>query len=307
MKKLQKALLALVLLLLVANAAVWQVVFTSPVRKDGANEQLLTVAFLDVGQGDAIYIEAPNGNQIVVDGGPTAKILPELGALMPWYDKSIDMIVITNPDKDHIAGFVSVLKRFDVKYLLEPGTENKSLVNTEVHELARAKKVEQVFARRGMKIVLDSHAGVMLTVLFPDRDVSKESSNDGSIVMQLTYGETEVMLTGDATSEVERHILSLASVATTSTNKFSDPQLQSDVLKVGHHGSKTSTAPEFVRALNPQFAVISSGRENKYGHPAEEVLGILGSFPLEILRTDQQGTIVMKSDGKRFWVEEVEE
>lgn len=304
-KALQKTLLVVAGLLILANAVVWQAFFVSRHQK---TSDLLTVAFLDIGQGDAIYIEAPNGNQVVVDGGPTAKVLPELGSLMSWQDKTLDMIVITNPDKDHIAGFVDVLKRFDVTYLLEPGTENKSLVNSEVHNLAEEKGVKGLLARRGMEIVLDEKAGVLLTVLFPDHDVSKETSNDGSIVMRLTYGETEVMLTGDAPSGVEKHLLAISTPKVLSvTGAFSttsaDLRLESDILKVGHHGSKTSTSKEFVAALKSQFAVISSGKDNKYGHPSPETLDTLGQFPLEVLRTDQRGTIVMKSDGKKFWLE----
>ncbi len=283
----QKILVSVAGVLAVCTVAIWMAVFTENQRNN------LTVAFLDIGQGDSIFIEAPNGNQILVDAGPNAKVLQELGGVMPWYDKSLDMIVVTNPDKDHIAGFVDVLKRFDVQYVLEPGTENKTLINTTLHELMSQKNVEKGIARRGMEIVLDKKRNIILTILFPDSDVSKLKSNDGSIVMRLTYGETEVMLTGDAPTSVEKHILSLDN---------SDPQfgLQSDILKIGHHGSKTSTSKEFVTAVKPAYAVISSGKGNKYGHPTPETLATLGTFPLQVLRTDELGTIIMKSDGKSF-------
>lgn len=297
----KKILLAVSALLLIANAAVWHAVYTESGRKN------LTVAFLDIGQGDAIFIEAPNGNQIVIDGGPNSKILHELGGLMPWYDKTIDAIVITNPDKDHVAGFADVLKRYEVSYLIESGTQNKSLIHNAVQELAREKGVEKITARRGMEIFLDDEPDgrVVLSVLFPDRDVSKEKPNDGSIVMRLKYGETEIMFMGDAPISVEKHLLSLAESGT-GLNTGLDMELgaglnlESDILKVGHHGSKTSTAEEFLMAINPKFAVISNGKENKYGHPHEEVLATLANFPLKILRTDEMGTIVMESDGKNF-------
>ena len=311
----KKITLATIVLLLAANMAVWHAVYTENQRKE------LTVAFLDIGQGDAIFIEAPNGNQIIVDGGPNSKILHELGKLMPWYDKTIDMIVVTNPDKDHVAGFTDILKRYKVSYLIESGTQNKSLIHNTVQELAREKGVEKVTARRGMEIFLDEESDnqVVLTVLFPDKDVSKEKPNDGSIVMRLKYGETEVMLMGDAPISVEKHILSFteaklgarSDIAATgpkesnarSGQELLDTELESDILKIGHHGSKTSTSEEFVRAVNPSYAVISSGKENKYGHPHEETLVTLAKFsqfPLKILRTDEAGTIVMKSDGKNF-------
>lgn len=294
----KKFLLIVAAVFLLGNVMVWSTVYTKQQR---TVKKELTFAVMNVGQGDALFIEAPNGNQVIVDGGPSAKILHELGALMPWYDKMIDMIVITNPDKDHIAGFVDVLKRYDVKYLLESGTENDSLVNNEVKRLADAAKVEKILARRGMEIILDAAADVKLTILFPDRDVSKEKTNDGSIIMRLTYGETEVMLTGDAPSSVEKHLLTHESSFSTSTPNL---HLESDILKVGHHGSKTSSSYEFVKVVAPKFAAISLGIDNKYGHPNEETLGTLAAFPIEVLRTDQFGTIVMKSDGKRFVREE---
>ena len=278
-------------LLAVTNGAIWHAVYLESARHE------LTVAFLDIGQGDAIFIEAPNGNQILVDGGPDAKVLHELGAVMPWYDKSLDMIVITNPDKDHIAGFIDILKRFDVGSVLEPGTQSKTLTHTTLQELIKEKEIPKTLARRGMKIILDDTPGreVILTVLFPDRDVSMETTNDGSIVARLTYGETEVMLTGDAPIGVENHLLSITD---SSTPQFL--RLESDILKAGHHGSKTSSSEEFVKMVNPQYAVISCGKENKYGHPNDETLATLAKFPLKLFRTDQLGTIIMKSDGKKF-------
>lgn len=296
--RVKKVLFVLAILFLLGNLMVWSGIYS---KKRHLASKELTVAVMNVGQGDAIFIQAPNGNQVIVDGGPSAKILQELGGLMPWNDKSIDMIVITNPDKDHIAGFVDVLKRYDVQYLLESGTENNSLVNNEVKRLAEANKLEKILARRGMEIFLDEKAGVKLTILFPDRDVSKEKTNDGSIVMRLTYGETEVMLTGDAPSAVEKHLLALKTSFSSSTPELG---LQSDILKVGHHGSKTSSNYEFVKAVAPKFALISLGKDNKYGHPSDEALGTLAAFPLEVFRTDHMGTIVMKSDGKRFVREE---
>lgn len=297
MANVKKIWISVIALFLVANATVWIAVYDEQTQ-NGSN--ILTVAFLDIGQGDAIFIEAPNGNQVLVDGGPNAKVLSELGKVMEWYDKSIDMIVATHPDKDHIGGLVDVLKRFEVARVLEPGATSESLLGKTFSELVEAERwgagsqvAERIIARRGMEIILDEKAGVVLTVLYPTGDVSKEDTNDASIVMRLVYGETEVMLTGDAPKEVERRVLELA--------KLDGENLQSDILKVGHHGSKTSTDESFVRALNPTHAVISLGRDNKYGHPNGEVLDTLGKFPLEVLRTDQSGTIMVRSNGESFF------
>ncbi len=306
----KKLVLFIVGVLLVGNGAVWHTLYVAH-EKTQAKE--LVVAFFDIGQGDAIFIEAPNGNQILVDSGADAKVLQELGKIMPWYDKSLDLIVLTNPDKDHIGGFIPILKRYAVSYALEPGTENKTLTNSTLHELITEKSVEKILAQRGLRIFLDETPGreVVLTVLFPDHDVSKESSNDGSIVARLTYGETEIMLTGDAPIAVENRLLNSLNSSSTAP----ELGLASDILKVGHHGSKTSTGESFVKAIEPKFAVISSGKSNKYGHPNEETLATLeaaaqlgtststtSTSSIQILRTDQLGTIVMKSDGKEFRV-----
>lgn len=278
--KIEKILLFLILFLLACNGSVWSAVYTESERGE------LTVAFLDIGQGDSIFIEAPNGNQILVDAGPNAKVLSELGKVMPWNDKSLDMIVATHPDQDHVGGFVDVLKRYEVEYQLETGIKSETLTNKTIRQLLAQNNVETVIAKRTMRIELGD--GVTLTILFPDQDVEGMETNEASIIARLTYGDTEVMLTGDAPKETEKQVLAYGE------------NIQSDILKIGHHGSKTSTDGEFVKAVNPEFVVISSGRGNKYGHPNEEVLETLASFPAEVLRTDQMGTIVFKSDGKKF-------
>ncbi len=279
----KKLLITIAAILAISNLAIFHALY---LEKD---RDTLLVAFLDVGQGDAIYIEAPNGNQILFDAGPNAKVVSELGRVMPWYDKSLDMIVVTNPDKDHIAGFIPILKRFDVSYLLEPGTENKSQTNMELKELVKTKGLETILARRGLEIILDEKAGVVLTVLFPDVDVTQAKTNDGSIIARLVYGETEIMLTGDAPIAAERAVLAYASTT-----------IQSDILKVGHHGSKTSTDFQFAKMVAPQFAVISSGKGNIYGHPHKEILETLSQFPIEVLRTDTHGAAIFVSDGVSF-------
>ncbi len=164
---------------------------------------LLFISFLNIGQGDAIYIEAPNGRQILLDGGPDKVVLRELGKVMPLFDRSIDMIVITNPDKDHIGGFIPVLERYEVEYLIEPGTVSPSDTYKTVKDLSKGHSLQEILARRGMNIVLDKEKNIYLQILFPERDVSKLSTNDGSIIAKLVYGETSVLLQGDSPQNVE--------------------------------------------------------------------------------------------------------
>ena len=247
--------------------------------------QYLTFAVLNVGQGDAIYIESPTGTQILVDSGLPKKVLSRLSRVMPLFDRSIDGLLITNPDADHIGGFLDVLKVYKVGQVYEAGTWNESKIYESLKNKIQEKDIPVSLAKKGMR--LDLGGGAVLDILFPDRDVSDWTTNDGSVVMRLTYGETSIMLTGDATSETERLVLE--------SNILED--LDVDILKVGHHGSRTSTSENFVQTLTPDYAIISSDGGKKYGHPHKETLETLNSFGVEILRTDILGSIIMKSDG----------
>ncbi|OGG48009.1 hypothetical protein A3D66_03015 [Candidatus Kaiserbacteria bacterium RIFCSPHIGHO2_02_FULL_50_9] len=267
----------LVLALFIANAFIYYAVFAE-------KPQGLTVVFFDIGQGDSIFIESPAGNQVLIDGGPNAKVLQELGKVMPLYDRTIDMLILTNPDQDHFAGFLDVLKQYEIATVMEPGTVGKSQMYPEFEKEVTAEGATRVLARRGQVVDLGGEA--YLKILFPDLDVSTETPNNGSIVMRLVYGETEVLLTGDATQKVENHLLAI------------DPtELKSDVLKVGHHGSRTSTGAGFIAAVAPEYAVISLGKDNRYGHPHQETLDTLSKFGVRIFRTGEEGTIIMRSDG----------
>lgn len=252
-----------------------------------ADARLLTIAFLDVGQGDAIYVRAPGGGDMLIDGGPDRGMLRSLAEVMPFYDRTVNVLLVSNPDKDHIAGFIPLLERFRVGAVVEPGTIGAS----GVYEALKQKgdtQATRIVARRGT--VIDLGGGAHFEVLFPDRDVSGVGTNTGSIVGRLIYGDTSVMFPGDAPDEIENYVLAL-----------DQEKVNSDILKVGHHGSRTSSAPEFVAAVSPQAAIISSGKNNSYGHPHKETLDTLQKAGIEVLNTADQGTIIFKSDGKTIW------
>src|SRR3989344_3925508 len=249
------------------------------------SSRVLTFAMLDVGQGDALFIESPTGTQILVDGGPPRKILSQLARVMPAFDRSIDAIIITNPDQDHIGGFLDVLKVYKVSKVFEPGTYNDSKTYQNLELEIKNKNIPNILAKKGMRLDIGGEA--VIDILFPDRDVSLWDSNDGSIVAKLMYGKTSVMLTGDSTAKTEKIII----------EDNSKNQLKSTILKVGHHGSRNSTSPEFVKAIAPIYALISDGKDNKYGHPHQEALNTLSLLGAKIFRTDLFGTIVMESDG----------
>lgn len=253
-----------------------------------AEREVLTVAFLDIGQGDSIYIEGPNGNQILVDGGPNAAVLRQLPKVMPFLDRSLDVVIGTHPDADHIGGLSDVFKRYKVTYLLEPGIPNNTGPYRAFREAAENEKgLVEVVARRGM--IVDLGRGAELHILFPDRDVSKVETNTGSIVARLAFGNTSVLLTADSPIAIESYLLSLNRAG-----------LKSTILKLGHHGSHTSSSKEYVEAVAPSVAIISAGKNNRYGHPHKEVLAILKSLGVPYQSTAEEGTIRYVSNGVQF-------
>jgi competence protein ComEC len=248
----------------------------------------LKVAFLDIGQGDAIYIEAPNGNQMIIDGGPGNALMNALPDVLPWGDRTIDVVVISNPDADHYSGIIPLLEKYDVASIIEPGTQSETSLYQTLEEHIIGEHVPHVIAKRGMEIVLDSEKHISYKVLFPDRDVSTWETNDGSIVGKLIYGDTSFLLMGDAT------ILTEGIVVAENKNSLDDV----DVLKLGHHGSRTSTGNPILTATTPDVAIISAGLSNNYGHPHQEVLDRLLALHIPYLVTFKEGTIVYESDGK---------
>ena len=276
---------AFLLGLAVFSSAIWGVVWaeTSPER--------LTFAVLDIGQGDALYIKSPTGVEVLVDGGRgDGALLRELSNVMRAGDRTIDAVVATHPDADHIGGLVDLLKRYEVQAFIESGIEKQNSLTDALEEEVTKHKIPTYVARRGMSLELGG--GARLDVLFPDIDVSYfgERSNDGTIVARLVYGDTSVLLTGDATFFTEGRLLAIS----TST------ELMSDILKVGHHGSKYSTGEAFLEAVQPSTALISVGAKNTYGHPAPRVLELFGKSGITVLRTDEEGTLVFYSDGVQF-------
>ena len=247
----------------------------------------LTFAVLDVGQGDGLFIESPTGVQIMFDAGGTHKILGPLRRVMSPFDRSIDAIVITNPDADHIGGFEDILKNYKVEKVFELGTLNDSKTFQNLKMEIKNQNIPNILLKKGMR--LNIGGGAVIDILFPDRDVSAWAPNNGSIVARLSYGSTSIMLTGDSTTTTEKIIL----------EEFSKTQLASTILKVGHHGSRTSTSFDFVQAVSPTYVFISNGKNNKYGHPHQETLDTLTLFGAKIFRTDLLGTIVMKSNGEK--------
>lgn len=265
--------------LFVATLLVWYAVAT----EDRGGK--LTVAFLNVGQGDAIFVESPTGTQMMIDGGPGAVVLRELGEVIPFYDRSIDLLLVSNPDADHIAGFIDILRSFKVNAVVEPGTIGASSDYRAFEELIKEEEARRIVAQRGQ--ILHLGGGAYFEILFPDRDVSGLDTNDGSIIGKLVYGNTSFLFPGDAPAAIENYL-----------SYVDKKRLDVDVLKVGHHGSKTSTGDALLGFASPAMAVISAGNGNRYGHPHAEVLERLKRFGVETFGTYERGRVILESDGE---------
>jgi len=276
----RKLSILLILFLFSVNLIVWQIIF----YLNGDNS--LEVTFFDIGQGDAIFIETPYKNQILIDGGPNSMILEKLAKEMPFWDKTIDLIILTHPEADHITGLLSVLESYNVKRILWTGIVRDTSQYEKWKEMIEKENAEIIIAHssQGIKI-----GNVFLNILYPFESLEGEeikNSNDTSIVSRLRFGNNSFLFTGDITKVSENKIISKE-----------DGNLNSDVLKVSHHGSKTSTSAEFLENVLPDIAVISCGKDNSYGHPHEQVLKSLEELGINILRTDQNGDIKIISNG----------
>ena len=279
---LRKFLILIVVLLSLTNFYLWQYIL----QLDGN----LQVVFFDVGQGEAIFMETPEGHQILIDGGPSKKILTKLASEIPFWDRTLDLVILSHPEKDHLAGLNYVLRRYKVENILWNGVEKDTKTfeywKENLEKEKQKEKAREIIARRGQKI----RAGnVQMFILYPFQNLrGKEykDSNDTSIVVKLVFGETSFLFTGDVTQKTENQLLA------------EKVGIDSDVLKVGHHGSKTSTSRKFLKEVSPEIAVISCGKNNPYDHPHQNVLKNLEEFAIKVLRTDQQGDIKIFSDGE---------
>ncbi len=257
-------------------------------RPDG----LLHMTVLDIGQGDAILLEASSGATMLVDGGPDPELtLRRLGANLPFFARQIDVLVLSHPHQDHVAGLVEVLERFRVRAIVHAGIAFPNPAYERFLTDAARASTTLVTARAGQTITLDEATSV--EVLYPtDADAAaplpEGDINNGSVVVLVRHGGFSALLTGDAEAPVETLLVGRRLV----------PRV--DVLKVGHHGSTSSTTPGLLDAARPSLAVISSGAGNEYGHPAPETLATLAGTP--VLRTDLDGDVEVATDGRTFTV-----
>jgi competence protein ComEC len=251
----------------------------------------LSVVFLDVGQGDSILIHAPDGEVMLIDGGRSVNladstIIPQIRA---WGATQVDVLIPTHPDADHISGLAGVIENFPVKLAALTGQVHATKIYERLLTDIRDKGVKALQVRTGTAIPFDP--ALKLEVLNPDDAVvQSDDTNDASIVIKLTYGQTSFLFTGDAEMPANQAMLQRGA------------DVRATVLKLGHHGSRTSTDESWLQAVQPQLGIISVGAGNSYGHPHPEVIAALDALGIQYIRTDEHGTITVTSDGTQLHV-----
>lgn len=250
------------------------------------------VVFFDVGQGDSIFIKTPQGHQILIDGGPDSTVLEKLGKEMPFWDRTLDLIILTHPSADHLNGLLMVLERYQVEQILWTGIEVDTLGYQQWLELIAKENAALFIAQSGQRIKIGENA--FLDILHPVKNLEGQkikggkAINNTSIISRLVFEENSFLFTADIEKRAEQEIIDR------------EVHLESDILKVAHHGSKTSSSEEFLAAVSPEIAIISVGRGNPYGHPHQETLEILEKYDIKTLRTDLDGDIKIIFSGKKY-------
>lgn len=238
------------------------------------------IYFLDIGQGDSVLIKTPENQQILIDGGPQNKVIEELAEVMPFFDKSLDLVVLTHPHADHIDGLVEVLKRYEVKNVLFTGVQDDGSVYKEFLKEIGEQEINLYIAEKNTDF---RFGAVVLDVIYPSKQVLGENFNNlnnSSIAMKIFYKGKTILLTGDLEMEAEEKLIR------------SGTNLKADIFKAGHHGSRTSSTWNLLKKVDPNIVVIQSGKNNKFGHPHAETLENLEKLGIEkVYRNDLNGRV----------------
>ncbi len=249
---------------------------------------LLQLHLFAIGQGDAILLVTPSGDQIVVDGGPNLQLLEHLGDTIPFTDRSIELLILTHPDADHLTALPELLRRYRVEHILLSGIpHNSSRYTAVLNEISPETQV----LLPDPEFDFEFSDGVTLDVVWPTPEALTRSdfeSNDTSVVLRVLYKNQSILLTGDAEAPAEAAILA------------SGANIRSTILKVGHHGSRTSSSTGFLLAVQPELALISAGKDNSFGHPHPEILERFATLGIPVRSTVEEGTISLLLDGENL-------
>jgi len=278
-----KIKLAVLVVLAVMAGFVWQQVWSQQ-----ANQQYLKVDFFDVGQGDSIFIETPDKKQILIDGGPGEAVLEKLGNEMGFFDRSLDLVILTHPDSDHLNGLIEVLRHYQVAQILASPAQTDGAGFKEWQKIISEKNIPVTIGQAGQQIEISPR--INFDVVYPFSGTGS-GTNTSSIVGRLCYQQICFLMTGDIEESQEK---------TLGQTNFN---LNSQVLKVAHHGSKTSSTDGLLSRVQPQLAIISVGKNNSFGHPAPEIVERLKKYTNKILGTDETGNIEIKTDGTQLFFE----
>ena len=268
----------------------------------------LHIIVCDVGQGDGMYIRTPDGNDVVIDGGPNSKIVECLGRHMPFWDHTIEMVAMTHPQADHMTGLSMIIDRYSVLYFVTSPVGNTTDGFKQLKQLITDKHIPVKNPYTGTNITFGE---AIFKTLWPDKNwlfstadsqlltanssvlgafTTTQDLNDFSLYFHLQYGDFDALFTGDGDIKMQTELM----------KRITLPDIE--VLKVPHHGSKTGMSGEFLDALKPELALISVGAKNRYGHPTQQALDLLSARGIKTLRTDQRGDIEVVSDGTSWWV-----
>ena len=268
----------IILFLAVFDVFIWgQIVFSAPNKNT-------EVYFLDVGQGDSELAVLPGNVKILIDAGPNRKVLDELTSALSPFDRYIDLVVLSHPQLDHFAGLIDVLKRYQVGAFVFNGRRGETAAFGDLEKIIQENKIPVIVLGEKDKI---KYQDSRFDVLSPSKNLlSSAELNDTTLVMRLLSQNAKILFTGDIDSKIENYL----------AEKY---ELDVDVLKIAHHGSKFSSSEEFLRAATPKLTIIEVGK-NSYGHPTEQVLNRLALIGAQIFRTDKDGTIKLVLDNGRI-------
>lgn len=236
------------------------------------------IHFLNVDQGDSIFVKTPQSHQILIDGGPKNYVLKELDRVMPFFNKSFDLVVLTHPHYDHYAGLAEVLKRYEVKNVLITGVDSKDYGYLDFLKLIKQKKIKTFIAESHTDF---KFGDTYFDVIYPFDSVAGESFsklNNSSIAIKILYKTKSVLLNGDLEKEGEKELV--ANVK----------NLKSTIFKASHHGSKTANTFDLLQRVRPEVAVIEVGKNNKFKHPHEETIKTFKALGIKYFRTDLDGS-----------------